>query len=56
MVEERKERLPHLLVKETASTHRYTRPQGGSGGKLHTPFRTRTQHAEFLLSGQQPNR
>ncbi len=49
MPEERKERLPHLLVKETASTHRYTRPQGGSGGKLHTPPRTRAQHAEFLI-------
>ena len=49
MPEESKERLPHLLVRDSASTDRYTRPKGGSGSHLNIPPRNRTQHAEHLI-------
>ncbi len=49
MAEDNKDRLPHLLIHETASTERYTRPGAGGGSKLKTPPRTRAQHAEFLI-------
>ncbi len=49
MAEDHKDRLPHLLLHETASTERYTRPGTGGGRKLKTPPRTRAQHAESLL-------
>jgi len=41
--------LPHLLVTETASTQRYTRPPGGRGKATILPERFRTQHAESLI-------
>jgi len=50
MVDERRERLPHILIKDTAATHRYTRPTGGSGSELNLPNRNRQTHAEQLLS------
>lgn len=49
MPEESKERLPHLLVRDSASTDRYTHPKGGSGSHLNIPPRNRTQHAEHLI-------
>lgn len=49
MAEQREEHLPHLLVRGTASTERYTRPGAGGGRKLKIPPRDRTQHAESLI-------
>gem|GEM_PF-5093665 len=42
MAEKNKDRLPHLLVKDTATTDRYTRPKGPRGPELKTPLRNRT--------------
>ena len=49
MAEDHKDRLPHLIVHETASTHRFTRPGSGGGRTFYTPPRTRLQHAESLI-------
>jgi hypothetical protein len=49
MAEDHKDRLPHLLLYDTASTERYTRPGTGGGPKFKLPSRTRAQHAEALL-------
>ncbi len=49
MAEESKDRLSHLLVRDTAATNRYTRPQSGSGAGLNLPQRNRAQHAERLI-------
>lgn len=49
MAEPPQQGLPHLLVQNTASTHDYSRPQGGSGGSFQTPARNRAQHAEQLI-------
>lgn len=46
---DRKDRLPHLLVKQCTSTHPYTRPGTGGGDEFQNPFRTRAQHAESLI-------
>ena len=43
------QRLPHLLVTETASTQRYTSPSGGRGKTTLLPERFRIQHAELLI-------
>ncbi len=49
MAEDHKERLPHLLVHETAFTHRYTRPKRKIDIEFKIPKRSRTQHAEALI-------
>lgn len=49
MVDESRKRLPHILIKDTASTNRYTRPTGGSGSGLNLPQRNRQSHAEQLM-------
>lgn len=49
MAEESKDRLPHILVRDTATTSRYTRPPGGSGTALNLPQRNRAQHADHLI-------
>jgi len=49
MVEERKDRLPHLLIKDTATTSRYTRPPRSITGGLNLPRRNRTAHANRLI-------
>lgn len=49
MAEKRKDRLPHLLVRDTATTSRYTSPRDGRGPKLNLPPRNRAQHAEDLI-------
>jgi hypothetical protein len=38
MAEDHKNKLAHLLVSETASTHRYTRPGSGGGSLFTTPI------------------
>jgi len=50
MVDESRERLPHILIEDTAATNRYTRPTGGSGSGLNLPQRNRQRHAEQLLA------
>ncbi len=49
MAEERRERLPHILLRDTAETQQYTRPAGGSGAHLKLPPRNRQAHAAALL-------
>ena len=49
MAEERKDRLPHLLVRDTAATSRYTRPPRRNDTGLNLPQRNRMQHAEHLI-------
>lgn len=49
MAEQGKDRLPHLLVRNTAVTRRYTNPRSGGGTDLNLPPRNRAQHAELLL-------
>ena len=46
MAEKRKDRLPHLLVRGTATTGRYTSPRDGRGTTLNLSPRNRAQHAE----------
>lgn len=49
MAEQGKDRLRHILVRNTAITSRYTRPGSGGGSDLNLPPRNRRQHADFLL-------
>lgn len=49
MAEKGKDRLPHLLIRDTATTSRYTNPRGGGGSNLNLPQRNRAEHAERLL-------
>ena len=49
MAEYGKDRLPHLLVRDTVATGRYTSPRDGRGHKLNLPPRNRAQHAEHLI-------
>jgi len=49
MAEDKKNRLPHLLVSGTATTNRYTRPKTVVTSNLNTPLRNRAQHAKHLL-------
>lgn len=49
MAEQSKDRLPHLLVRDTATTSRYTSPRDGRGPGLNLPQRNRAQHAEYLV-------
>jgi len=49
MANEITNQLPHLLVKETASTQRYTSPSAGRGKTTLLPERLRIQHAESLI-------
>ena len=49
MAEQNKDRLPHLLVRDTATTSRYTSPRKGQSPDLNLPQRNRAQHAEHLL-------
>ena len=48
MADERRERLPHILIKDTATTRRYTRPTGGTSSGLNLPSRNGQTHAEPL--------
>lgn len=51
MVEESKNRLPHLLVRNTATTTPYTKPRRKiESGGLKIPQRDRKAHAERLIS------
>lgn len=50
MVDDSRERLPHILIKDTVTTYMYTRPTGGSGSGLNLPQRNRQSHAEQLLN------
>ena len=50
MVDENKERLPHIFIKDTATTNRYTRPTGGGDSVSNLPHRNRRDHAEHLLA------
>lgn len=49
MAEERKDRLPHLLIRDTATTSRYSRPPRPNNAGLNLPPRSRAQHAEHLI-------
>ena len=49
MAKKRKDRLPHLLVRDTAATRPYTSPRDGREPKLNLPSRNRVQHAEALI-------
>ena len=45
------ERLPHLLIKDSAFSSRYTTPSsGGGGGGINTPHRDRQSHTQRLLN------
>ena len=45
------ERLPHIFIKNTAISSRYTTPSsGGGGGETNTPQRNRQSHAQQLLN------
>ncbi|MCF6262970.1 MAG: S8 family peptidase [Xanthomonadales bacterium] len=50
MVDVSRGRLPHILIKDTAVTHMYTRPLGGGRLSLNLPERNRQSHAEHLLT------
>ncbi len=50
MVENSKERLPHLLINNSATAESYSRPQRAMGGaEVNTPARNRQAHAEQLI-------
>ena len=49
MAEGHKERLPHILVRDTAVTSPYTSRRGGGGKQLKLPSRDRAQHAAYLI-------
>ena len=50
MVDGSRDRLPHIFVRDTSTTERYTRPpRGGDGNEIRLPDRDRQQHAEKLL-------
>lgn len=50
MAEDRRDRLPHILVRNTATSNSYTRPKGSRGPEINTPERNRTVHANQLIS------
>ncbi|MGH8660116.1 MAG: S8 family peptidase [Gammaproteobacteria bacterium] len=45
-----RERLPHILVTNTARTERFTSPRSGRGKPTKTPPRDRENHAGLLIS------
>lgn len=50
MAENSKERLPHLLIRDSVTTESYSRPtQAMSGGGLRTPLRDRQTHSQQLI-------
>jgi hypothetical protein len=49
MAEPNKDRLPHLLVRDTATSSNYTTPRKAQGPDLNLPGRNRAQHAEHLI-------
>ncbi len=49
MAENSKERLPHILVIDTALRRKYTTPKSAGASSLKTPTRNRVQHAERLF-------
>lgn len=49
MAEKHKDHLPHILVKDTATTSGYTRPPRVIKPTRNIPARNRNAHAEFLL-------
>ncbi|HFD86703.1 MAG TPA: S8 family peptidase, partial [Gammaproteobacteria bacterium] len=49
MVDESRERLPHILIKDTATANRYTRPARRITSRSNFPQRNRQSHAEQLL-------
>ncbi len=51
MAEDRRDNLPHILVRDTATSDNYTRPKSGGGGsEVNTPQRNRAIHANQLIS------
>ena len=50
MVDESRERLPHILIKDTAVSNMYTRPLGGPGSPPNLPPRNRQNHAKYLIA------
>ena len=50
MAEDNRERRPHILIRDTATSTNYTRPLSGSGSGINTPARNRTDHANYLLN------
>lgn len=44
-----KERLPHLLIKNTAISSRYSPPKKGRNSEITLPQRTRQTHAQHLI-------
>jgi len=50
MVDESRERLPHILIKDTATANGYTRPARKIESKSKFPQRNRQSHAEQLLN------
>lgn len=50
MAEERKDHLPHIIVKNTATTSGYTRPPRVVVSPINLPQRDRQAHAEYLLN------
>lgn len=49
MVDESRERLPHILIRDTATANRYTRPARPITSRSNFPQRNRQSHAEQLL-------
>ena len=43
-------RLPHIFIKDTATTDRYTRPARGYDAKFWLPHRSRRGHAKHFLT------
>ena len=51
MPEDRRDNLPHILVRDTATSDNYTSPRSGGGGsEVNTPERNRAIHANQLIS------
>ena len=50
MDDKRKDRLPHIFIKDSVTTSRYTRPLSGGDSGFNLPSRIRKNHAEQLLS------
>lgn len=51
MPEDRRDNLPHILVRDTATSDNYTSPRSGGGGsEVNTPERNRAIHANRLIS------
>lgn len=49
MTENKKERLPHLLIKNSATAESYSRPPRPNSAEINIPARNRQTHAQQLL-------